>query len=196
MLRLICIEGNIGAGKSTVLARLKLRGYTVVPEPVESWSHIFPLFVKNPKRYAFTFQTQVAASLVEQYNTAVCTQAHNPKDNIVFIERSFASAGAFVSVAVSNGFIAPAEEQTYHNLARLIGWTPSQYIFVATPLTTCIERIKLRARPEEANLTLGNLMAIASAFCKTGITATAVDGAQNPDDIASAIIRQATSLKH
>ena len=186
--RLVCIEGNIGAGKSTVLTCLRTRGYTVIPEPVHTWSHIFPLFVEQPKRYAFTFQTQIAASLIEQYRTAISACAHAPKDNIIFIERSFVSAGCFVDVAVANGYISAAEEQTYHNLARLIAWTPSEYVFVATPLATCLQRIKVRARTEETGVTLGNLMAIASAFCKAGITSKAVDGSKTPDEIAIAIL--------
>ena len=188
--RLVCIEGNIGAGKSTVLNCLKSRGYTVVPEPVQTWSHVFPLFVAHPKRYAFTFQTQIVASLLEQYNTAVDACARCPKDNVVFIERSFLSAGCFVNVAVANGHMNSAEEHTYHNLARLVEWTPSQYIFVATPLTTCLQRIKTRDRPEERNISLGNLMAIASAFCKAGITGQSVSGDQQPELIAADILKR------
>ena len=192
-LKIICIEGNIGAGKSSVLQELLKRGYTVVPEPVETWSHIFPLFVKHPQRYAFVFQTQVAASLVEQYKTAISAYEWGPKDNIVFVERSFTSAGAFVQVAVDNGFISTVEETTYHNLAASIGWTPSQYVFIATPLKTCLERIKKRGRQEETNLTLGDLHKIGNAFCTLGITSNAVNGSVTPAEIADKIVAVITS---
>lgn len=187
-LKIMCVEGNIGAGKSSVLQELRDRGYTVVPEPVEAWSHVFPLFVKNPRRYAFVFQTQVAASLVEQHRTALSAYEWGPKDNVVFVERSFLSAGAFVSVAVDNGFISPAEETTYHNLAEAIGWTPSGYIFIATPLKTCLERLQKRGRPEEANLTLSDLHKIGNAFCALGITTNAVDGSLSTAEIADRIV--------
>ena len=187
-LRIICVEGNIGAGKSSVLQELLKRGYTVVPEPVETWSHIFPLFVKNPHRYAFVFQTQVAASLIQQYQTAISAYEWGPKDNVVFVERSFTSAGAFVQVAADNGFMSTAEETTYHNLAASIGWTPSQYIFIATPLKTCLERIQKRGRQEETGLTLGDLHKIGNAFCALGITSNAVNGSVTPAEIADKII--------
>ena len=187
-LEIICIEGNIGAGKSSVLEELRDRGYTVVPEPVASWSHIFPLFVTNPHRHAFVFQTQVAASLVEQHHAALSAYEWGPKDNVVFVERSFTSAGAFVSVAVDNGFISPAEETTYHNLAAAIGWTPSRYIFIATPLKTCLERIQRRGRSEEEKLTLTDLQKIGNAFCAIGITTNAIDGSLSPAQIADRIV--------
>jgi Deoxynucleoside kinase len=74
-----CIEGNIGAGKSTWLQMAK-QGYEnladyrsdihemveVVPEPVEEWQNVsgkdinlLELFYKDAKRYAFAFQQYV-----------------------------------------------------------------------------------------------------------------------------------------
>ena len=70
----LCVEGNIGAGKSTYLDMVMEGSKSdcsrvhemveVVPEPVEMWQNVnggnlLELFYENPKRYAFTFQQYV-----------------------------------------------------------------------------------------------------------------------------------------
>ena len=70
-MKLFSVEGNIGSGKSTFIAKLKeelkhINGIPVVyiPEPVEEWESIhsvegknmIELFYSDPKQYAFAFQ--------------------------------------------------------------------------------------------------------------------------------------------
>ncbi len=64
----IFIEGNIGVGKSTLIARLADQySFGVVQEPLLEWQNVnghnlFALFSENPKKWAFAFQVQVLAS--------------------------------------------------------------------------------------------------------------------------------------
>ena len=59
----IALEGNIGAGKTTLLALLKAHGMRCVDEPVLKWQgaeggeNLLSMFYREPKRWAFTFQT-------------------------------------------------------------------------------------------------------------------------------------------
>ena len=72
----VVLEGNIGAGKSTMLNIMqKQLGLSVINEPTNKWQHvgqtdnILDLFYKDTKRWAYTFQsyaflTRVHAILV------------------------------------------------------------------------------------------------------------------------------------
>jgi hypothetical protein len=73
-----CVEGNVGAGKSTYLSMIsdigKCNEIQVVQEPVEQWQNVkgenlLAQFYKDPKRYAFTFQQYV---LLTRINRVCC----------------------------------------------------------------------------------------------------------------------------
>lgn len=52
----ICIEGNIGAGKSTLAQRIsKELGFHYLPEEFEE-NYLLPLFYKEPKQFAFPLE--------------------------------------------------------------------------------------------------------------------------------------------
>ena len=65
--RIITLEGNIGAGKSTFLDKLKTKyasrnDVLFLQEPVDTWSQIqqngktlLELFYENQKKYSFQF---------------------------------------------------------------------------------------------------------------------------------------------
>lgn len=77
-----CIEGNVGAGKSTWLDMVSSNGtdmsnsglhevIEVVPEPVSSWQslqtgNLLELFYKHPQKYAFAFQQYVLITRMQQ----------------------------------------------------------------------------------------------------------------------------------
>lgn len=77
-----CVEGNVGAGKSTWLDMVCSNGrdmshtglhevIEVVPEPVSSWQslqtgNLLELFYKNPDKYAFAFQQYVLITRMQQ----------------------------------------------------------------------------------------------------------------------------------
>ena len=62
----ICIEANIGAGKTSVLSKINEK--TRLPiflEPVNQWSHWLKLFYENPGRWGFTFNIEVLLSFAQ-----------------------------------------------------------------------------------------------------------------------------------
>ena len=62
---LISVEGNIGCGKSSMLAYLKqFRTVEVYPEPVEKWqntggANLLTQLYQDPKRWAYLFHSYV-----------------------------------------------------------------------------------------------------------------------------------------
>ena len=71
----IIIEGNIGAGKSTVLNILKqnLDIFKIIEEPVTKWTNIDGVnllknFYQEPKKWAFPLQVWISATMIEAHN--------------------------------------------------------------------------------------------------------------------------------
>ena len=115
---LIAVDGNLGSGKSTVLADLRRRGYTVVPEPVGAWGPMLERMYADPARWTLTFQTQVLAHYADvqrRYGTVA---------GPVFIERSPVSALVFVSLATHSNALTVDELTVYMELHAAIGWEP------------------------------------------------------------------------
>ena len=96
---MVCIEGNIAAGKSTAGAQLAKAGHVVIPEGLDVWGTTLKEFYKSPSRWAFTLQTTILLSMAELHDRALREHALRP---VVFFERSPASAALFAATSVRN----------------------------------------------------------------------------------------------
>lgn len=115
---LIAVDGNLGSGKSTVLAELRRRGYTVVPEPVIAWGPMLRSMYADPARWTLTFQTQVLAHYADVARRYAGTSGP------VFVERSPVSALVFVSLATHRDALTVDELSVYMELHAAVGWEP------------------------------------------------------------------------
>ena len=107
------IEGNIGAGKSTIIERMadELKKNTLInvyayPEPVDIWTGIkhdnknmLQLLYENPGQYARQFQTLALVSRQAQYTEFMehCIKSTD-KQCIGIFERSYKSDKIFQSI--------------------------------------------------------------------------------------------------
>jgi deoxyadenosine/deoxycytidine kinase len=94
--KIISIEGNIGSGKSTLIAKLKEQfvssNVIFIAEPVDIWTtitsnngeNILEKFYKNQEQYAFPFQMSAYISRLHLIKQSMKT---NPNRTII-IERS------------------------------------------------------------------------------------------------------------
>ena len=95
-----CVEGNIGAGKSTYLDMVKSVNdhatvhemVEVVPEPVDMWQdvagsgeNLLQLFYQDPKRYAFTFQQYVLITRIRRVRATAQTLMLSHKTQVVAV---------------------------------------------------------------------------------------------------------------
>jgi len=144
------IDGNIGAGKSTLARELKKRGYTVMTENVDTWGDTLGLFYQDPPRWSFLLQTRILVDMAQQYEEALATR--DAKSNVVFIERSPQSALIFVDESSESGNLNAAESSTYRELHGRIGWRPSRVFYVDTSPSECVWRMRARNRAAEANV--------------------------------------------
>ena len=167
---ILTIEGNIGAGKSTLITKLienlrndinSNRKIIYLQEPVDEWSKIkskdnlnmLELFYSNSKKYAFAFQMMAFISRMAKLKQAMC----NNKNSIIICERSiFTDREVFAKMLYEDGLILEEEYQIYNkwftHFANEI--KPSGIIYLKTDPNISDARIKKRNRQEEENINL------------------------------------------
>lgn len=153
------VDGNIGAGKSTLVRALRERGFTVMTENVEGWGDTLTLFYDDPKRWSYLLQTRILADMATQYE-----EARRQGSGVVLIERSPQSAMIFVEESFANGNMSEVERDTYLELNRRIGWRPDRVIYVDTPPTECVWRMRARNRAAEAGVDESYIQRIAARY--------------------------------
>ena len=155
---LVSVEGNIGAGKSTVLEALASRGFAVVQEPVEAWTNcngvnLLGAFYKDPKRYAYVFQSVAFLSRLSALERVEA-------ERTVFAERSPVSDYCFARNCYETGLLDECEWAAYR-----YWWTrpvrmPDVIVYLRVAPEVCHARTQKRQRPEEASVALEYLQQI------------------------------------
>jgi deoxyadenosine/deoxycytidine kinase len=152
---IISVEGNIGAGKSTFLEKLKneFPDAYFVPEPVDEWNTIvdkkgttiLERYYDDPKKYAFSFQMMAFITRIKLLKAA-------PKDRLVITERSvFTDREIFAKMLYDSGKIEDIEYSIYLRwFDELVGDLKIDgIIYLKTGHLTCFNRIKSRNRQGE-----------------------------------------------
>jgi len=153
------VDGNIGAGKSTLAHEVRNRGLTVMPENVEGWGDTLTLFYDDPQRWSFLLQTRILADMATQYD-----EARRQGSGVVLIERSPQSAMIFVEESFESGNLSEVERDTYLELNRRIGWRPDRVIYVDTPPNECVWRMRARNRAAEEGVDESYIERIGSRY--------------------------------
>lgn len=162
MVVIVSVEGNIGSGKSTLIARLAeyykdQPGVVCMQEPVDIWSKIadasgttiLEKFYADPDKYAFSFQIMAYASRMQAIRAAI----DNPATRVIITERCLDTDRlVFTKMLHDAGRINDIEHQVY--LLCFANFTPrtptSKIVYLQTTPDTCAERIVARSRPGEA----------------------------------------------
>ena len=158
----LSIEGNIGAGKSTLLQVLTKNfgdELEIKFEPVDRWkdcrgSNLLEAFYKDPKRYAYTFQSFAFITRMMD---------HVQTRNILVFERSPLSDYCFAKNCYDLGLMNDLEWNVYqewwsHFTKILPSAMPEGIIFLNTSPEKCLERVNTRSRSEEKTLELSYLI--------------------------------------
>jgi deoxyadenosine/deoxycytidine kinase len=155
------IEGNIGAGKSTLVSALAERGLNTLQEPVDSWTatrnsngkNLLQEFYEDPKRWAYTFQSMAFRTRVMSMDTI---------DDDCIVERSvYTDRMVFAEAAKDDGNIDMIEWNDYINwfdfIMDKLGKKPNGIIYLRGSPETCMKHIKQRGREGEENISLDYL---------------------------------------
>lgn len=102
----VTIVGAACSGKSTLLRSLRDEGYTINPEPDNP---VFPLFLENPKKYAYRNQLHKTTQLMEQ---EILDTKSDHMSNPNFRESGVLATYVYNQYLFDQGFMTP--EQNAH----------------------------------------------------------------------------------
>ena len=167
--RIISVEGNVGAGKSSLLRNLdktlreqERNDILVIEEPVSAWTtitngtdDIIQLFYNDPHKYALAFQTLIAVTTMITLHQAI---AEHPEARVIVCERSLVSSRMIFAEALKDeGAMDDTEMLVYDELFKdeAISWIlPDETIYLQVTPEICLERIRKRKRVGEQGLDL------------------------------------------
>ena len=157
---IVCIDGNIAAGKTTVLQEIEKKGYPVFYEPFQDnpW---LPSYYQNPKKYALNTQLWFLSERFRQYKNADFSTR-----GIVFVERSmYTDRFIFVELIRRMGNLNYIELETYkHHFEIYKNPLPELTIVLDTPPTECKERMNARGRGMEEGVPLDYLRDLGQVY--------------------------------
>lgn len=145
----VIVEGNIGAGKSTVMSALKkaFPHAIIRPEPVDSWREELALFYEDPAKWALPFSLRVLLS--HHQNKAPPAIA----DALMVVERSPLSCRHVFTQLLFNDRTMPEHHwDLFRQYYDVIGWEPEEsdlILYIDTPVDVCLQRITQRHREGE-----------------------------------------------
>ena len=162
--RIVFIEGNISAGKSTLLKALKDEGYAVWTEGVDaittlvdgSGKNLLELFYADMPRYAFELQV---AYLNNRWKT-IREALDADKTDIVFVERSlWTDRYTFALQLYQDGCLTDVQWTIYNELlmyrVKDAKWIfddiTTKTIYLQTPPDICMLRTNQRNRGGEVD---------------------------------------------
>lgn len=159
---IVCIDGNIAAGKTTVLQEIEKKGYPVFYEPFQEnpW---LPLYYEEPKKYGLNTQLWFLSERFRQFKNADFSS-----NKIVFVERSqYTDRFIFVPLLYQCGYLDDRELNTYkHHFEIYKNPMPDVTIILDTPPTECKERMTVRGRGMEEGVPLDYLQALGKVYDK------------------------------
>jgi len=162
----VAVDGNIGVGKSSMLDKLAGKKFpfkhVVLKEPVEQWQQmrdekgsIIERYYSDMERYSFLFQTY--AMLTRARKMVEVLKEGN--DVVVFVERSLLTDRTiFAQASADAGRLDAIEWAVYKELFELttkeLSLDVDAFLYMRAPPETCLDRVGLRKRPGEENITI------------------------------------------
>ena len=156
--KIYALEGNIGAGKSTIMKIISNQFHDVefVEEPVNQWQNLngcnlLNSFYSDPKRWGFSFEFYSMLTKIQ----ALLKAADSDKP-IIIIERSILSNKVFMDLSNDLGKLDKMEYSmlinTYNFYLENVYPQIAGIIYLDTPVDECIRRITKRNRGEECTI--------------------------------------------
>lgn len=152
----ICIEGNIGAGKSTLaMALTEKLNAKYLPEQFED-NDLLALFYKNPKKYSFLLEMSF---LIGRYKQLLATKEDS---KVIVSDFSFNKCLLFAKINLS-----PKEFKIftlYYNKLKNLLPKPNAIIYIKTSFPNLTLNIKRRARTYETKISNAYLKLVENAY--------------------------------
>lgn len=164
---IVCIDGNIGAGKSTVLNKLRELGYKTYKERIEKWN--LDEFYRNPEEWSLELHMSILHSM------------KNPKHGVH--ERCPVSTRKiFWSLAPKRD----CEDAVFQEYYKRVGWKPDIHILLDVPPIECLKHIKKRRQVGDDFVTLEYLEKLDEMYKKMHFDYV-INGLQDPITVVNII---------
>ncbi|KAF0852748.1 mitochondrial Complex I (CI) NADH:ubiquinone oxidoreductase subunit 42-kDa/NUDM/NDUFA10 [Andalucia godoyi] len=168
MSKIIIIEGNISAGKSTLAKQLgSLLHYKVFYEPVVT-NPFLEHFYGNPQKYALPMQLWFLKQRYETYLAALDMDLTSDGYNGVILDRSVFSDIVFAHKNRQDGNISEEGFDEYLTLrAKYLSSLPSPHavVYLEVPAAVCYDRVhNLRKRDCESGIPLEYLAGLEKCY--------------------------------
>lgn len=168
--KIYSIEGNIGAGKTTILSLLckDAKEIEVVKEPIQKWQNLggenlLDKFYSDPERWTFSFESYSMLSKIQSLIEA----AESDKE-IILLERSLYSNKIFMDISNDLGKM---DKMEYILLTRIHQFYINHVypilngvIYLRTTVDECVNRINKRNRSEENTIDVDYLKRIEEKY--------------------------------
>jgi deoxyadenosine/deoxycytidine kinase len=189
----VCVEGNIGSGKSELLRRLRAnqRGITVATEPVDVWSTYgnhdwLGAFLSSRDDHSATMLQLVV--LISYMNIRM---SNGDVFGVCVTERSVMSSVCIFCKLNLPQHVFCVVNTLYERLIRKT-FEPHAIVYIRTPPEACMERIRNRDRDGEADsYTIAYLRDLHRLHDDSFLTHPkciyVVDGTRPPADIESEV---------
>ncbi len=183
----IAIEGNIGAGKSTVLRAFA--GERVFAEPVDAWGSLLDRFYASPAEWGLAFSLRVLSSFDEPHTHERCIVERCP----------LSCRHVFAQLLFNDGHLTQGEWDLFKDYFDVLGWAPDAMVYIDTPAHVCLERTRERGRPSEAGLDLQHLRRLEFQYDTllkySNVPVVRLDGTLPPDELARAALDAVAALR-
>ncbi len=194
MSRYICIEGNIGSGKTTLAKALsKSMNSRLVLEEFEE-NAFLERFYKNPERYAFPVEMTFLAERYKQLSEILS----KPED--LFQNDIIADYSISKSLLFAKNNLNEHEYNLYNDLFEILTSKlrkPDLTIYLERSMGSLLENIKKRGRPYEMELDSEYLLDIGKKYNSLLVSekesnlmilnVEAFDFIKNPDDVEKVV---------
>jgi deoxyadenosine/deoxycytidine kinase len=156
----IVIEGNIGAGKTTLASRLAADwGMPLLLEKFLD-NPFLPLFYQNPDRYAFSTET---AFLAERYR-----QMHEEMEALDWKTHGLVADYTFYkSLVFASRTLPPQEAILFRDLFGIVNRQlpqPQLLVYLSSPSARLMSNIRYRGRDFEQSITPEYLAGVESSY--------------------------------
>jgi deoxyadenosine/deoxycytidine kinase len=180
-----CIDGNIGAGKSTILRGLEKYGYFVFQEDLSDWGELLNRYYHDKKRWMCTLQLSILHSMHQQYKAI-----KNLQYPVVFVERSPTASMIFVENGIRQGFMDSEEARVVKNMHAVLKWHPDTSFYIDTPVEICQERVLQRQRTCENGIGTDYLKMVHDGYteCYRNLPCVKINGNDDVENIISQIV--------
>lgn len=149
------IDGNIGSGKSSLLAFLSalLVDSATYPEAVEQWGGLLEKFHKNKKEWGLP----LTLDIIRSHERVDLT-----KKKHVIVERGpLTSRHVFSDILLHDGNLTQNDIHLIDKYCNMYAKTPPDaFIFIDVPVGVCYDRLKTRHETCDASITYDDLKII------------------------------------